>query len=122
MNRHVLFFVWRYLTFHKSKSLVLWLSLTMTFSLPMCLGHLTRLFEHSVRARANHTPLVLGVKGNEYDLTLHALYFRAEIQDTFPVEEWHTLMSMNRGHSAPIAFGFSAVSRPIVGTTLEYFE
>ena len=79
MNRHVLFFVWRYLAYNKVKSLVLWFSLTMIFALPMCLGHLTRLFEHSVRARAIDTPLVLGVKGSEYDLTLHAIYFQADI-------------------------------------------
>lgn len=122
MNRHLLFFVWRYLAYNKGKSLVLWFSLTMIFALPMCLGHLTRLFEHSVRARAIDTPLVLGVKGNEYDLTLHALYFQADIQDTFPVQEWHALMAKNRGVSVPLALGFTAFSRPIVGTTLEYFE
>lgn len=122
MNRHVIFFVWRYLTFHKGKSLILWLSLTMTFTLPMCLGHLTRLFEHSVRVRAVETPLVLGIKGNEYDLTLHALYFRSKLQDTFPIKKWHEVISKNRGISAPIAFGFTSHSHPIVGTTLEYFE
>ena len=122
MNRHVLYFVWRYLCYHKGKSFVLLLSLTLTFSLPMCLGHLTQLFEHSVKERAKETPLVLGVKGNEYDLTLHALYFRANIQDTFAVQAWHDFIGKDRGHAAPMAYGFTARSKPIVGTTLEYFE
>ncbi len=122
MNQHILYYVWRYLIYHKGKSLILWMSLTLTFALPLCLGHLSRLFEQSVRARASVSPLVLGVKGNEYDLTLHALYFKAKIQDTFPVSEWHRFVGSDRGRSAPLALEFTTRSYPIVGTTLEYFE
>ncbi|MDG1890583.1 MAG: ABC transporter permease [Verrucomicrobiota bacterium] len=122
MNRHILFLIMRYMVFHWGKSLLLLCALTLTFAMPMCLSQLTGIFEKVIRQRAVSTPLVLGVKGNEYDLTLHALYFRTGIRDTFPIETWHAFMQEGRGLAAPIAHAYTARSHPIVGTTLEYFE
>lgn len=122
MNRQVLFLVWRYISFHWGKSTILLASLTVTILMPTCLAHLTRVFEQTLRERALTTPLLLGVKGSDYDLTMHALYFRSEIQAPFPVRTWFDLLTKNRGLSAPITSQFTAQSQPIVGTSLEYFE
>ena len=122
MNRQVLFLVWRYISFHWGKSTILLASLTLTILMPTCLAHLTQVFEQSIRARAVTTPLLLGVKGSDYDLTMHALYFRSSIQDHFPVKVWRDLLNKNRSLSAPVTSHFTAQSQPIVGTSLEYFE
>ncbi len=122
MNRQILFLVWRYISFHWGKSTILLASLTLTILMPTCLAHLTRVFEQSIRERAVTSPLLLGVKGSDYDLTMHGLYFRSGIQDHFAVKAWHDLLNKNRGVSAPITSHFTAQSQPIVGTSLEYFE
>lgn len=122
MNRKVLFLVWRYVSFHWGKSTILLTSLTLTILMPTCLTRLTRVFEETLRDRAVTSPLLLGVKGSDYDLTMHALYFRSDIQAPFQVRVWHDLLAKNRGLSAPITSHFTAQSQPIVGTSIEYFE
>lgn len=122
MNRQLLYLVWRYISFNWGKSAILLISLTVTVLMPICLHHLTHVFEQTIRERAIKSPLLLGVKGSDYDLTMHALYFRSDLHDTFPVQTWHDLLSQEKGLSAPLTSRFTAQSHPIVGTSLEYFE
>ena len=76
MNRHLLYLAMRYLMHHRRRTFLLWLGLSITCLLPLGVHHLTKMFEARLRSRAEQTPLLLGVRGNDYDLVLHALYFR----------------------------------------------
>ena len=75
--RGLVHLAWRHLTYHGRASLLSILCLATTMFLPLATGRLSEAFERSLVARSAATPLVCGVRGNRFDLTLAALYFRA---------------------------------------------
>ena len=75
MNGGLLRLTWRYLCFHRARSLILLVCLALAFLLPVYLHLLIRAYESSLTQRAENTPLVLGPRGNEFELVLRSLYF-----------------------------------------------
>jgi len=68
---------WRYLAYHKVKTIVLVAAVTTIVYLPVALDIVVR---HSVReltTRAQATPRLLGAKGSPLELVLNALYFES---------------------------------------------
>ncbi|HLU48735.1 MAG TPA: hypothetical protein VK116_11655 [Planctomycetota bacterium] len=120
--RHELFLAWRYVRYHRIKSTLLVLALTMTASLPFSVDLLVSEYEKALWRRARATPLVLGSKGNRFDLVLQALYFRPSRLDPVPYGVVRKVASDGLCRAIPLAAGFTAGDQPIIGTTLDYLE
>lgn len=117
----ILLLVWRYIVFHKLKTVILVSCITLTVYLPATLHRLVDYFQGQLTARAETTPLVLGAKGNRFDLALHALYFQADAPDTITMQEVQNVRAGGLADPIPLDIQFRARGFPIVGTSLEYF-
>lgn len=120
--RHWLLLAWRYMTFHRWKSILLVSAITLTLFLPITVYRVVRDYERSLMARAVATPLLVGAKGSRFDLALHALYFRGRVPDTLTMADAEAITASELAVPTPLHVRFSAEGFPIVGTTLEYFE
>ncbi len=69
----VLFMAWRYLVYHRIKTVVLLLSITLIVFIPAGLRVLVRQSEQQLTARAEVTPLLVGAKGSPLELVLSSL-------------------------------------------------
>ncbi len=69
MNR-MLLLAWRYVAYHKIKSAILTICLTLTIVLPLTAHLLIAHYNTSLTARGDATPLVVGARGNRFDLVL----------------------------------------------------
>ena len=112
---------WRYLAFNKTKSFILFLCLAITIFLPLALHQLISYYEADLGQRARDTPLLVGAKGDRFDLVLGSLYFKGEAPEPITAAELDELRDYGRGEAIPLYLGFSAREKPIVGTTTDYF-
>ncbi len=120
--KNVLRLAWRYVAYHKAKTVILTVCLMLTAMLPLAAHLLISTYGESLTARARATPLVIGAKGNRFDLVLKALYFsKAHVE---PVH-MRTVDAINDGGLAlpiPLHLRYTARGYPVVGTTLDYFD
>ncbi len=73
-------------------------------------------------SRALASPVLLGHQGNEFDLTMNALYFRGEVRDPIAYGTATEVEAAGYGTAVPLYVTHSAGGAPIVGTTLAYLE
>ena len=118
----ILRLTWRYLTFNKVKSLILLVCLTITIFLPLALQQLIDYYEDELGQRARATPLLIGAKGDRFDLVLASLYFRGDAPTPITAHDLDALREYGRADALPLFLGFSARDKPIVGCTIDYFE
>lgn len=111
---------WRYVRYHRMKSLLMVLCIVLTVSLPLVLGILLAQFNRQIVARANSTPAVVGAKGSKLDLVMHSLYFQSPVSAAIASAEAHEVG--DRGRVIPLHCRITAQGVPVVGTGLEYFE
>lgn len=120
----VLRLTWRYLCFHRVRTIILLACLSLTFLLPIYLHVLIRAYESSLTERARETPLVLGPRGNQFELVLRTLYFTGTAKDdtgiTLAVQQ--EVEAHQRATVIPLHLGYSARDFPVVGTSLDYFK
>lgn len=112
---------WRYLTFHKVKSLLLLLALTLTFFLPIAAAMLVSFYEDEMSARADATPLVIGARGDRFDLVLKSLYFTGDAPPEISHLHYEDLQKSGRALAIPLNLEFTARGKPIVGCSPEYY-
>ncbi|MGY8686468.1 MAG: hypothetical protein ACKVHP_01820, partial [Verrucomicrobiales bacterium] len=114
---------WRYLCFHRMRTVILVICLSLTFILPVYLHFLIRAYESSLTERARETPLVIGPRGNPFELVLRTLYFTDTGKDVtrFSLADQHSVESHQRGMVIPMHLGYTASDAPVIGTSLEYF-
>ncbi len=117
-----LFLAWRYVAYNRVKTAILTVSLTLTIVLPLTAHLLIDQYGASLLARAESTPLVIGAKGNRFDLVLKALYFNRSEVDPVYASEAEQVRDSGLADAIPLHLEFTARKRPIVGTTPEYFE
>ena len=120
--RGILRLTWRYLTFNKVKSAILLICLTITIFLPLAMQRLIHVYEAKMGERARSTPLIVGAKGDRFDLVLSSLYLRSEPPEPITARDLDELREYGRSESIPLYLGFSAGGKPIVGTTTDYFH
>jgi putative ABC transport system permease protein len=116
------YLAYRYIVFHRTRSVVLIFSIGLIIYLPNGLKKLIIESEARMIARAGSTPLVVGARSSSIDLVINALYFQQEKTETITMG---TLEKVNRtgfGNGIPILSMFSARNFPIVGTDLDYFD
>lgn len=112
----------RYIRFAPVRTLILVLGISVALGLPIFTAVLADRVESTLMARAQATPLILGHKGNEFDLTMTALYFKGQVKDKVPLKLRKEITDLEYGSAIPIDVSYSSNGVPIVGTSLEYFE
>ena len=80
--RGILLLTCHVLPANKLKTAILLVCLTATFFLPLALKFLIARFEEDLLARGNATPLIVGVRGDRFDLVLKSLYFNSDSPGT----------------------------------------
>ncbi|MFH1748992.1 MAG: hypothetical protein ABIG44_18325 [Planctomycetota bacterium] len=120
----VLFLAWRYVTYHKIKTTILTACLTLTIVLPLTASWLVAVYGRALLSRAQATPLVVGARGNRFDLVLKTLYFGSAHVDPLHMSAVEGLRDDpdELAQPIPLHLGFTARGYPIVGTTLAYFD
>ncbi len=117
----VLLLSWRHAWHHRKATLILTACIALSVFLPAATDVLIRDYQRDLMARAQGTPLLAGAKGNRFDLTLDALYFRASALEPIPASELDALGTAG-DLAIPLHVRFTARGVPIVGTSPEYFE
>lgn len=113
---------WRYLLFHRGKSILLVAGLTVALALPMVVRSAVSMLEEEMFRRAEATPVVVGARGSRFDLALHALNFRTAPPGFIPQSERRELEKLSGLRVLPLHARFTARGFPVVGTTLDYFD
>lgn len=112
----------RHALHHRPQTIILICCIATAVFLPIASTLLMRNYSEDLTLRADRTPLVMGARGNRFDLTLSALYFRRSEVDAVPVRVFEALRAERPGRVIPLNTTYSARGYPIVGTSLEYFE
>lgn len=119
----------RSLRHHAVRTGVLALCVAITLMLPALSRVLVERYQRELTARADTTPLVMGAKGNRYDLVLAALYFRRGAYEPIRMKDYREFASRNApgagaasGTAVPMHVRFTAQGAPVVATTPEYYE
>jgi putative ABC transport system permease protein len=117
----VLYLAWRYLAYHRVKTLVLVLAVAIIVFLPVGLDIIVSQSAEELTARAEATPLLIGAKGSPLELVLNSLYFESDTPEPMPFAEAERVEQSGLSQAIPLNTRFHAGNRPIVGTSLEYF-
>jgi putative ABC transport system permease protein len=117
-----LFLGWRYLRFHRYKSIVLLASVTLMMFLPTTTRLLVADSATALTARAQSTPLLLGERGGDLELVLNALYFHAGQPPVLPYSALDDVQGSELALGIPLYTRFQSRGAPIVGTNLDYFD
>lgn len=117
-----LLLAWRYLSFHRGRTLTLVASIALIAFLPLASRWVLSQFEARAMQRAKSTPLVIGTKGSRFAIALHALYFRGESPEPLKYAEIGRLEQYKFAKLIPIHCRFRGSGFPIVGTTSDYFD
>ena len=113
---------WRYLVYHRIKTLLLVSCLTLVLALPAVLRILVGHTERQLTARAEATPLLIGAKGSQLELALNSLYFNAREPAPLKYAETARVRDTALAEAIPLYVRFRARGHSIVGTSLDYFE
>lgn len=116
-----LFIAWKYLCFHKAKTLLLVSVITITLFLPAGVDALVDESARQLRRRARETPLLVGAKGSEAELVLNSLYFESNPPVESSMAALERVRASGFADAIPLYVRFRAREKPIVGTTLDYF-
>ena len=118
----VLYLAWRYVVFHCGKTAALTLAVTLTIWLPLATHLVVRHYDTVMRARAAATPLVVGARGNRFDLVFKALYFSAARVSPVTWADYESLLHGELATPIPLELSYTAHGWPIVGTSVDYFS
>lgn len=117
-----LILAWRYIMYHRLKTLTMIGCIFLTAFLPIVIGLLLRQFNQKIVARADSTPALIGAKGSNLDLTLHALYFKNEAPQTIDYGQVKEIQEKGWAIPIPVYSTTKAGGFPIVATSLDYFR
>ncbi|MCH2101823.1 MAG: ABC transporter permease [Planctomycetes bacterium] len=113
---------WLRIRRHPVSTAILVLCLGLTIALPWTGRVLVADYRTELLIRAADTPLVLGERGDRFDVVLSALYFRNGRTSFIPFPATDRFGAEAPGVVVPISARAAAQGAPLVGTTLEYFE
>ena len=116
-----LYLAWRYLVYHRLKTAVLLVSITVILFVPVGLRVLVDQSSQQLTRRAIATPLVIGARGSALELVLNTLYFGTDDPDPVPYSEALRIDTSGLALAIPMHTRFSSQDHAIVGTSLEYF-
>lgn len=116
------YLAYKYLSFHRFRTLVLISAIGLIIFLPIGLQRLITDSERQMMSRAEAFPLIIGAKGSSTDLVINAIYFQQQELDRVNMEVGKTLDKTDLGFTIPLLSMFTARNFPIVGTSLDYFD
>lgn len=119
---NALFLAYAYLRYHWARSLILTMVAALILFVPLATQILLSTSERALVARGAATPLLLGSRGSELDLTMAALYFSQERPAPVPMREVEAVWDSGLAIPIPVHTAFSSGGFRIVGTTLDYFD
>ncbi|MEL6677909.1 MAG: ABC transporter permease [Pseudomonadota bacterium] len=111
-----------YLRYHWARSLILVIVAALILFVPVATQLLLSSSERALVARGEATPLLLGSRGSQLDLTMAALYFSEERPSPVAMREVEAVWDSGLGLPIPVHTAFSSGGFRIVGTTLDYFD
>ncbi len=117
-----IYIAWRYILFHKVKTVIMVTAITIITFLPIAMQKLVTESDRQLTARALSTPLLVGAKGSSLDLVMNTIYFQSEPMETITMAESFRIDASNLADAIPVYARFKARGHPIIGTALEYFE
>ena len=120
--KEALYLAWRYLAYHRIKTAILVTSITLIVFLPVGLNVLVGQSAAELTARAEATPLLVGAKGSPLELVLNSLYFESDAPELTSYGQVMRVAETGLAEPIPLYVRFRTRDRPIVGTTLAYFE
>ncbi len=100
------YLAYRYIQFHRLRTLLLWAALTLTFFLPMATRWTMQQIRQQALLRADATPMLIGTKGSSVGLTLHALYFRGDAPPSINYSQLERLDALKLARSLPLLTRF----------------
>jgi len=118
------FLAWQYLRKRRGQAAAMIAGVALALFLPLATHWLVNAFDQAIGARAAATPLVVGAKGSRFDLVLHGLYFRAQVDGKMTQGDLNALREKHGDdltYAIPIHRRFTARKKPVVGTSLDYF-
>ena len=117
-----LYLAWRYVAYHRWKTLILVLAITLVVFLPAILNILVERSAQQLMARADATPLLIGSKGSPLELALNSLYFEGGTPAPMSYMDIDIIRESGLARPVPLYARFTASGYPIVGTTPDYFD
>ncbi len=117
-----LYIAWRYVVFNKVRTATLVACITLIAFLPMALQLLLAESQQLLQSRATSTPLLLGARGSALDLVMNSLYFDDEAPESLSMQAADEMADTGLGYAIPLYIRFQARNKPIVGTTIDYFD
>jgi putative ABC transport system permease protein len=120
--REILFLAGRYLAYHRVKTAILILAITLIVYLPVGLNVLVDRSAAHLTARAEATPLLVGAKGSPLELTLNSLYFESQTPAPTRYADLERIAEGGLARPIPLYVRFRARDFPIVGTSVDYFD
>lgn len=112
----------RHLRHNPGRSLILAVCVAAACAIPLVVRVLVHDFQRSLVTRAEATPVVIGSKGNRFDLTLSLLYFRRVETEPISFADFQQLATNGSGAWIPLHVRFTTRGRPLVATSPDYFE
>ena len=117
----VLYLAWRYLASNRWKTTILVGSIMLIIYLPVGLNVVVEQSGEHLNARAEATPLLVGVRGSPLELTLNSLYFSLDTPEMTSFAEATSITESGLAEAIPMYVRFKSREQPIVGTSFEYF-
>lgn len=124
----------RHARYHASRSAIIAACIAVAIALPLTVRALVSTFESALTARAASTPLLIGARGNRFDLAMAILYFRRGELTTISMADLRAVSEAGGsggsggggggggggGTFIPINARFTARNIPIVAAPPEY--
>ncbi len=117
---HAFWLAVRYLASAPWRTAVLVLGTAIALFLPLFTWQAAEKLDDALMSRAEASPVLVGAKGNEFDLTMSGLYFRGQV--TEPIVFGDRIPASEYGVAVPLFVSHTVGGSPLVGTTLEYFS
>lgn len=117
----------RSLWWARGRAITIVMCLALTLWLPLTVRTVMKQFRDEIIQRAETTPLIIGAKGSQIDLALHALYFESAAPDETQMAEVTYVGDSGYATAIPLHLRYrtqrknGAEGAPIVGTTADYF-
>ncbi len=119
---NTLYIAGQYLRYHWVKTLILVVSVSLVLFIPLGLNYLAKQGAQQMTARAEATPLLVGAKGSQTELSLSALYLKEPKVEPIAYQEVDQLSAEGLAVAIPMHLRYKVRSQPIVGTIAEYFD
>ncbi len=111
-----------YARYHRWQSAALVAAVALILCVPLATRLVLRASEAALGARAAETPLLVGARGGGSGLVLNALYFTDARPQTIPQKAEAEIWDSGLAAAIPLHVRFRAGGRPVVGTSLDYFD